>query len=146
MTGAYISFFGGNLVSWSSKKQHTVACSSMKVEYRAIATTVAEVMWIMNLLKELHITTSGSPLLLCDNIRATYLCSNLVNHSRMKHISLDYHFIYEQVQAGFLKVSHVSTKDQLADLLTKPLPMSKFEYFWDKMKITNGNLILRGHI
>jgi len=64
----------------------------------------------------------------------------------MKHISLDYHFVREQVRDGKLQVSHVSTKDQLADLLTKPLPRAKFEELRSKMKFTDGNFILRGHI
>ena len=145
-TSTYISFFGGNPVSWSSKKQRTVARSSTEAEYRAVATAAAEAMWITNLLNELQIPQSDSPILLCDNIGATYLCSNPINHSRMKHISLDYHFVREQVQSRCIKVSHVSTKDQIADLLTKPLPVGKFEYFRSKMKITNGNSILRGRI
>ena len=145
-TSAYISFFGGNPISWSSKKQRTVARSSTEAKHRAVATAAAEVMWTTNLLKELQITLPSTPLLLCDNIGATYLCSNPIHHSRMKHISLDYHFVSEQVQAGCIRVSHVSTKDQLANLLTKPLPVSKFEYFRDKMKLINGNLILRGRI
>jgi hypothetical protein len=101
-------------------------------------------MWLNNLLGELGIATHAPPQILCDNIAATYLCSNPVLHSRMKHISLDYHFVREQVQAGKLQVSHVSTKDQLADILTKPLATAKFEDLRDKIKVTNGNLILRG--
>ena len=145
-TSAYISFFGGNPISWSSKKQKTVARSSTEAEYRAVASAAAEVLWLKNLLHELHIPLSRQPLLLCDNIGATYLCSNPVNHSRMKHISLDYHFVREQVQSKQIQVSHVSTKDQVADLLTKPLPQLKFEDFRYKMKVTNGDFILRGHI
>ncbi|CAJ2670693.1 unnamed protein product [Trifolium pratense] len=143
-TTAYIIFFGGNPVSWLSKKQKTVARSSTEAEYRAVATSTAEIMWLTNLLGELGISSLAPPKLLCDNIAATYLCSNPVLHSRMKHISLDYHFVREQVQAGKLQVSHVSTKDQLADILTKPLATAKFEDLRDKIKVTNGNLILRG--
>jgi len=54
--------------------------------------------------------------------------------------------VREQVRDGKLQVSHVSTKDQLADLLTKPLPRAKFEELRSKMKFTDGNFILRGHI
>jgi hypothetical protein len=143
-TSAYIIFLGGNPISWLSKKQKTVARSSTEAEYRAVATSTAEVMWLNNLLGELGIATHAPPKILCDNIAATYLCSNPVLHSRMKHISLDYHFVREQVQAGKLQVSHVSTKDQLADILTKPLATAKFEDLRDKIKVTNGNLILRG--
>lgn len=143
-TSAYIIFFGGNPISWLSKKQCTVARSSTEAEYRAVATATAEVMWLTNLISELHVLMTGPPRLLCDNIGATYVCSNPVMHSRMKHISLDYHFVREQVQAGKLQVLHVSTKDQLADFLTKPLAATRFRDLTDKMKVTDGNFILRG--
>jgi hypothetical protein len=143
-TSAYLIYLGGNPISWLSRKQRTVARSSTEAEYRAVATATAEIMWITNLLSELHIPLSKPPLLLCDNVGATYLCSNPVLHSKMKHISLDYHFVREQVRDGKLQVSHVSTKDQIADLLTKPLPRAKFEELRSKMQVTDGNLILRG--
>jgi hypothetical protein len=143
-TSAYIIFFGGNPISWLSRKQRTVARSSTEAEYRAVATTTAELMWLQNLLHELRIHMHDPPRLLCDNVGATYLCSNPVLHSRMKHISLDYHFVREQVQTNKLIVTHVSTKDQLADLLTKPLPMAKFNELTSKIKVLDGTFILRG--
>jgi hypothetical protein len=145
-TSAYLIYVGGNPVSWLSRKQRTVARSLTEAEYRAVATATAEIMWISNLLSELHVPLLKPPLLLCDNVGATYLCSNPVLHSKMKHISLDYHFVREQVHVGKLHVSHVSTKDQIADLLTKPLPRAKFEELRSKMQVTDGNFILRGDI
>jgi len=62
----------------------------------------------------------------------------------MKHISMDYHFVREQVQAGKLQVNHVSMKDQIADLLTKPLATSRFQELSTKMKVVDGTFILRG--
>lgn len=64
----------------------------------------------------------------------------------MRHISMDYHFVWEQVQADILQVSHVSTKDQLVDIITKPLATQQFKYLTFKMQVIYVNLLLRGHI
>lgn len=143
-TSAYIILFGGNPILWLSRKQRTVARSSTEVVYYAVATATIELIWLQNLLHELRIPIHEPPRLLCDNVGATYLCSNPVLHSRMKHISLDYHFIREQVQTNKLIVTHVSTKDQLAYLLTKPLPTTKFIELMSKIKVIDGTFILRG--
>lgn len=135
-TNAYIIYLGSNPVSWSSKKQRTIARSSTEAEYRAVANTASEVRWICSLLTELGIHLPLPPVIYCDYVGATYLCANPVFHSRMKHIALDYHFIRNQVQAGILRVSHVSTHDQLADALTKPLSRSHFEGARSKIGVT----------
>jgi hypothetical protein len=144
-TSAYIIYFGGNPVSWLSKRQKTVARSSTEAEYRSAANTSAEIMWLSNLLGELGVP-SQIPTLVCDNIGTTYLCSNPVFHSRMKHIALDYHFVRQQVQNGKLIVSHISTKDQLADILTKPLHRTRFSLLRDKIGVIDGDPNLRRHI
>lgn len=64
----------------------------------------------------------------------------------MKHIALDYHFVRDHVQVGKLHVLHVSTKYQLADILTKPLATSRFRELTTKIQVTDDNLILMGHI
>lgn len=84
------------------------------------------------------IKLSSIPTIHCDNIGATYLCANLVFHSRMKHITLDYHFVRELVQSGVLRVSHITTADQLADALTKPLPRARFLDLPVKIGVTSG--------
>lgn len=117
-TNAFFTYLGSNLISWSSKKKCGVARSSTEAEYRAVANTASELIWLCSLLHELGIRLSLQPVIYCDNVGATYLCANPVFHSRMKHIALDYYFIRNLVQAGALRVSHVSTHDQLADALT----------------------------
>lgn len=120
-TGAYIVYLGAHPIVWSSKKQKTVARSSTEAEYRSIAGTAAELRWVVHLMKELGITPSSQPVIYCDNVGATYLSANPVFHSRMKHVALDYHFVRQLVQSHFIRVAHVSSRDQLADALTKPL-------------------------
>ncbi|KAL9436696.1 hypothetical protein AB3S75_022695 [Citrus x aurantiifolia] len=75
---------------------------------------------------DLHIRVPNCPVIYCDNVGATQLCSNPIFHSRMNHVTIDFHFIREQVQNGSLRVAHVSSNDQLADALTKPLPRPRF--------------------
>lgn len=137
-TNGYIVYLGNHPISWSSKKQKGVARSSTEAEYRAVANTSSEVAWICSLLSELGIHITAPPVIYCDNVGATYLCANPVFHSRMKHIALDYHFVRNHVQAGSLRVAHISTHDQLADTLTKPLPRSTFQRLTSKMGVSRA--------
>ena len=98
----------------------------MEAEYLSVTATIAELNWVSSLLTELGVVLPQSPVIYCDNIGATNLCSNPVFHSKMKHVTIDFHFIREQVQNGTLRVSHVSSDDQLADAVIKPLPKSWF--------------------
>ncbi|KAJ9552126.1 hypothetical protein OSB04_016171 [Centaurea solstitialis] len=129
-----------------STRQKSVSRSSTEAEYKALANASTELVWTKNLLHELGLTTNQPPTLFCDNTGATYLCANPVYHSRMKHIALDYHFVREQVSAGKLRVLHISSQDQLADMLTKPLARAPFLRNRSKIGVSDGSSILRGRI
>lgn len=144
-TSAYIVYLGRNPISWSSKKQRTIARSSTEAEYGSVAATAAERNWVCSILKELGLCIPQCPIIYCDNVGATNLCSNSIFHSRMKHIAIDFHFIRDQVQTGALRVSHVSSTYQLADALTKPLPQPRFLFLKDKIGLSSRTSILRGH-
>lgn len=133
-TNAYVIYLGGSPISWSSKKQG-VARSSTEAEYRAVANAASEIRWIRSLLTELDIPIPMPPVIFCDNVGATHLSANPIFHSRMKHLALDFHFIRDNVQAGLLCVTHVSTRDQLADPLTKPLPRPQFQELINKIGV-----------
>lgn len=135
--GAYIVYLGNQLVSWSSKKRSGVARSSTEAEYRALTEAASKVKWVISLMTEIGLHSTIMPTIYCDNIGATYLSANPVFHLRMKHLSLDYHFVREQVQAKTLRVSHISSADQLADALTKPLPRTRFVEFTSKIGLSS---------
>lgn len=75
---------------------------------------------------------------------AILLSSNPVLHSRTKHVELDIYFVREKVQQGLVTVSHISNKDQIANVLTKPLPKPAFLLLRDKLRVTEFPLSLRG--
>lgn len=138
-TSDNIVYLGSHPITWYSKKQKSVSRSSTEAEYRSVADTAADLCWINSLLKELGVSSTTQPVIYCDNIGATYLCANPVFHFRMKHVALDYHFVRELVQSGFLRVAHVSSKDQLADALTKPVSRSLLSAHSSKIGLSNGS-------
>ena len=89
-TGAFLIFLSANPISWSSKKQRTIARSSTKAEYHAIAVVAIELKWVKSLLSELLVSLQSLPTLFSDNLDDTYLSTNHVFHSHMKHLTIDY--------------------------------------------------------
>lgn len=122
-------------MSWSSKRQQTVSRSSAEAEYKGVANAVAEACWIRNLLLELHCPLTTATLVYCDNISSVYMASNPVQHQRTKHIEIDLHFVREKVKIGQVKVIHVPSALQFADIFTKGLSTTLFNDFRSSLTV-----------
>uniref|UniRef100_A0A7N2KXZ2 Retrovirus-related Pol polyprotein from transposon TNT 1-94 n=1 Tax=Quercus lobata TaxID=97700 RepID=A0A7N2KXZ2_QUELO len=136
-TIGYCFLLGSSLISWRSKKQTFVACSSTEAEYRALADTTSELLWLRWLLKDLGVSTSSATPLYCDNQSAIYIAHNDVFHERTKHIEIDCHFIRYHLVHGALKLFSVSSKDQLADIFNKSLPKRHTRDLVDNLKLVS---------
>ena len=134
----FVIFFGKSLVSWKSKKQGTVSLSSAEAEYRSLRRLVAELAWLTRLLHKLTVEEVTPIPVKCEcqaAIHIAHIARNLVFHERTKHIELDCHFVQEKLLAGLISLSHVSTHQQLADVLTKALPGSIHHQLLSKLGV-----------
>ncbi|GJY34362.1 ribonuclease H-like domain-containing protein [Tanacetum coccineum] len=134
-TSGYCVFLGENLISWSSKRQHVISCSSAEAEYRGVVNVVTEMTWVRNLLRDLLVPLRSATLVYCENVSAVYLLSNPVQHQRTKHIEIDIHFVRDFVARGHVRVLHVPPRYQYADIFTKGLPSSLFEEFRSSLSV-----------
>lgn len=112
---------GGTAVSWSSKKQSTVALSSTEAEYQALTEAAKEAVWIRGFLKELGYQLNAPTRIYNDNTGAIALARDPVHHSRTKHIAIKHHFIRELLEKHVIVIKHMASEDMPADLLTKSL-------------------------
>jgi hypothetical protein len=125
-TSEILFFFSKCLISWQSVKQHVVALSSCETEYIAASTASTQALWLVRLLGDLLDRDTGAVELKVDSKSALALAKNLIFHVWSKHIRVRYHFIRGCLEEGSFKACYINTKDQHADLLTKPLGMIKF--------------------
>jgi hypothetical protein len=118
-----VVFVCGAPVSWMSRRQQTVATSSMEADYNAAYYAAQDIVWFRALLSGLDLQDPNiHTTLFINNESARSLAHNPVHHARAKHIDVKFHWLREQVQAGILRVEHVNTHEQKADVLTKPKP------------------------
>ena len=126
-----------------SKKLYLVPLL-IESKYKVVANGAAELSWIGSLLRELNIATNSIPCLYYDNISASYMTHNPVFHGRTKHIEIDFHFVREKVFHKTLTMLYTPSVDQLADCLTKALPVQRFLHFRNKLTVLTRPLSLRG--
>ena len=123
-TTGYVFVLNGGAVSWSSKRQQTVAASTTEAEYMAAAAAVKEGLWIRKLLADLDLNI-GTVNIMADNQSAIKLLRNPISSVRSKHIDVMHHFARERVQRNEVAFRYTPTSNMLADMLTKPVNEAK---------------------
>ena len=113
-------YLGYTPISWKSGKQRIVLRSSTEVEYKALADDTIDILWIRSLMLEFRVLSSAVTTLWCDNLGA---------------VEVDYHFVHDCVTKREIQVRFIFSKDQLVDVLTKPLPPISFAYFRSKLRV-----------
>jgi hypothetical protein len=125
-TTGHVFYLGSTVFSWTSKKQAIVALSSCEAEYVAISSAVCEAIWLRNLLESLNHTQEKFTVIYVDNKSAIKLSKNPVQHGRSKHIDTRFHFLRDHVKQKTIELEYCDTKEQVADIFTKPLPVAPF--------------------
>jgi hypothetical protein len=128
-------YLGECLVSWLSKKQSSVSLSTAEAEYIAATTCCTQVLWMKQTLTDIQVEYDEPIPIYCDNTSAISISKNPVMHSKTKHIPIKYHFLREQVAEKNIRVEYVGTKEQVADIFTKPLPREAFEYLRQRLGV-----------
>ncbi|CAL1682484.1 unnamed protein product [Lasius platythorax] len=133
------SVFLGNgaAISWHSKRQRTVALSTVEAEYVALAFTCQEALWLRELIRETEPWKDVEPIeLFCDNNGAICLTKNAALSQRTKHIDVRHHFVRESVENKKVTIKHLSTDEMIADMLTKPLARNKYECYVKRLGLS----------
>jgi hypothetical protein len=123
---SYVFTVGGCAVSWRACLQPTVAQSITEAEYIAVCDACKEAVWLKGLYAELSGDTSCIDLFY-DSQSAIYLTKDQMFHERTKHIDVKYHYVREVIIKDRLKVPKISTHDNPTDMMTKSVPVAKFE-------------------
>ncbi|GJQ96821.1 retrovirus-related pol polyprotein from transposon TNT 1-94 [Tanacetum coccineum] len=126
-TSGICTFVGCCLTSWFSKKQTALAISTTEAEYVSAGKACQQALWMKQALIDYDVRLDDVPIM-CDNKGAIDLSKNPVQHSQTKHIKIRHHFLRDNVQKGHISIKKVSSVDNIADILTKPLKRESFNY------------------
>ncbi|GJY23554.1 retrovirus-related pol polyprotein from transposon TNT 1-94 [Tanacetum coccineum] len=126
-TSGVCTFMGCCLTSWFLKKQTALAISTTEAKYVSAGKACQQALWMKQALIDYGIRLDNIPIM-CDNKGAIDLSKNPVQHSQTKHIEIRHHFLRDNVQKGNISLEKVSSEDNIADILTKPLKREPFNY------------------
>jgi hypothetical protein len=113
------------MMSWASRKQKYVALITAEAEYIASCDACIEAVWLHKLVSGLSDQVLNSTMVYCDDQSYVNLLENLMFHDRSKHIEVKHYILRDKVQRGEVVLQYISTNEQIADILVKPLSKMK---------------------
>lgn len=132
-TSGFLFKLYGCSVVWCTKRQASVSLSTAEAEYIALSEAIRELLWIVQILKDLNVNFEEPITIFEDNQAAIKM--TVAHITRSKHIDIRYHFIREKVQENFVKIKYIESREQLADIFTKPIPYPRLAYLKPKIGI-----------
>ena len=136
-TSGFIFKLGSSVITWSSKRQDTVAKSSTEAEYVSLSSAAQELIWLHRLFKDVGVNVPSPTTIYEDNQGAIDLSRNPKHHNRTKHIDVCHHFVRERVATGEICVDYCPTGEMIADIMTKGLGTVKFRRFRDQLGVVD---------
>ncbi|XP_060668454.1 uncharacterized mitochondrial protein AtMg00810-like [Ziziphus jujuba] len=137
-TTGWCMYLGDALISWKCQKQRKLSKSSTESEYRAMSSACSEIVWLRRLLSELVFPQADPTPLYADNMSAIRITVNPVLHEKTKHIEVDCHYIRNAYVDNIITVPYVSTKFQIADILTKALTKIRHQFLVGKLMLLDS--------
>ena len=125
----------GGPVTWSSKRQATVALSTVEAEYVAMSCCAQQMVWMQTWLDEVEIIHDLPGIIRGDSWGAIALSKTTKDHGKVKHIDIHHHYLHELVKSGVILFEQIPSSDNLADLFTKPLARDHHHCFLSALNI-----------
>ena len=122
----YVFMLGGSCISWSSKKQQSVAVSTTEAEYMALSLASRQAVWYQHAFQQLNLPLDIH--MNCDNQSGIKIAANPVHHHKTKHIDVHYHYTRECLLKNIFTLSYVPSEDNSTDLMTKGLKPDPHQY------------------
>lgn len=129
-TSGYLVTYGGTPISWKSQKQSMVVISACEAELVSLCSATAEVMWLRKVGRRLDCIPKDPVPILSDNEGAIAIVHDekSARSQRTRHITVKPSYVREKIKDNLVTVRHLSTEEQPADMLTKPIPNGKFRW------------------
>jgi hypothetical protein len=132
-TTGFVFMLGDSAISWSSKKQPIVTLSTTEAEFVAASACACQCVWLRYVLNHMKIGSNDRTVIKCDNSSSIKLSINPIMHGRCKHIDVRFHYLRDLVKDEVIMLEYCKTRDQVADLMTKPLKLESFCKFRSKL-------------